>query len=292
MILKDVRKNIFKSYLVVSIFIVVIIGIVYLVLLNMDFGFYSIPIAIMCGIVPAIISYFTCDKIVLSLNKARPASKEEDLELNSILDGLCIASGLPKPKLYVVDDISPNAFATGRNPNNSVICVTTGLLQLLDKYELEGVLAHELSHIRNYDILLSTIVSVFVGFIVILADYSIRWSWFRDNDNDSKGGLIMGIITVVLLILSPIFANLMQLAISRRREFLADATSVEFTRNPSGLISALQKLDANTDQLKNVNTSTSHMYIANPIKKKKKGISVWSTHPAIEDRIKALESIQ
>lgn len=292
MILKDVRNNVIKSYFIVGAFVTVVIVIAYFILLNLDFGIYSIPFALLFAIVPSLISYFTCDKIVLSLNKARPATEEEDLELSEILDGLCIASGLPRPKLYVVDDPSPNAFATGRNPKNAVICVTTGLLQIMDKYELEGVVAHELAHIKNYDILLSTVVSVFVGFIVMISDYVTRWSFFRHADDDNNSGnLIMAIISIILLILAPIVSQLMQLAISRRREFLADATSVEFTRNPKGLISALKKLDSNTIELKNVNSSTAHMYISTPIKKKRNKTSVWSTHPAIEARIEALENI-
>ena len=290
MILQSVRKNKISSFFIVSLFIIVIMVGVYCVCIYNDLGSLSIPIALVFSILPAIISYYNCDKMVLSLNGARPATREQDLQLSVILENLCIASGLPKPKLYVIQDGSPNAFATGRNPENAVICVTTGLLEKLNKYELEGVIAHELSHIKNYDILLSTVVSVFVGFVVILSDWFTRFAFrgSRDND-DSKGNAIIGIIAIVFLILSPIFATLMQLAISRKREYLADASAIEITRNPDGLISALQKISGDHDVLEVANKSTAHMYISNPFKDKKSDL--WSTHPSTEKRIEALKNI-
>lgn len=290
MILQSVRKNKISSFFIVSLFIIVIMVGVYCVCIYNDLGVLSIPIALVFSILPAIISYYNCDKMVLGLNGARPATREQDLQLSVILENLCIASGLPKPKLYVIEDGSPNAFATGRNPENAVICVTTGLLEKLNKYELEGVIAHELSHIKNYDILLSTVVSVFVGFVVILSDWFTRFTFrgSRDSDND-KGNAIIAIIAIVFLILSPIFATLMQLAISRKREFLADASAVEITRNPDGLISALQKISGDPDILEVANKSTAHMYISNPLKEKKSDL--WSTHPAVEKRIEALRNI-
>ena len=212
-----------------------------------------------------------------------------------------ITAGLPKkPDLYVVEDPQANAFATGRNPEHAVVCVTTGLLEKLDYYELEGVLAHEVSHIKNYDILLSTVVSIFVGFIVMLADTISRivfWGGLRDNDSDNKGNGILMLIGLVLLILSPIFGTLMQLALSRKREFLADSTAVELTRNPDGLISALQKLESDPNELETANSATANMYIVNPFRKdgdkgKRKKSSIWSTHPSTEDRIAALRSIR
>jgi heat shock protein HtpX len=211
-----------------------------------------------------------------------------------------ISSGLShKPRLYVVEDPQPNAFATGRNPQNAVICVTTGLLEKLDYYELEGVIAHEMGHIRNYDILLSAIVTVMVGFVVMLSDMFTRICFYgrRDrDDDDNKGNAILMIIGLIFLILGPIFAKIMQMAVSRRREFLADATAVEITRNPQGLISALRKLDSDPNELRKVNNATAHMYIVNPFKnnpeKKKRKASLLDTHPSIDDRIEALENIQ
>lgn len=289
MILQSVRKNKISSFFIVSLFIIVIMVGVYCVCIYNDLGTMSIPIALVFSILPAIISYYNCDKMVLGLNGARPATREQDLQLSVILENLCIASGLPKPKLYVIEDGSPNAFATGRNPENAVICVTTGLLEKLNKYELEGVIAHELSHIKNYDILLSTVVSVFVGFVVILSDFFTRIAFRGSRDDDNKGNAIIAIIAILFLILSPIFATLMQLAISRKREYLADASAVEITRNPDGLISALKKISGDPDILEAANKSTAHMYISNPLKEKKSDL--WSTHPAIEKRIEALRNI-
>ncbi len=296
------RKNKIESGVIISIFIVVITLIVYYICHAFKIGEFSIVIAMIFSIGAAWASYYNSDKIVLKMSKARPATKEEDLKLVNILDALMVSAGLPnKPRLYVVDDPQPNAFATGRNPQNAVICVTTGLLQKLDYYELEGVIAHEMSHIRNYDIRLSAVVSVMVGFIVMLSDMVSRALFWgagrdRDNDNDSGNGILM-LIGLICLILSPIFGSLMQLALSRKREFLADATAVELTRNPEGLISALQKLEADDNQLETANSATANMYIVNPFKKntkegnRKKTSSLWSTHPSTEDRIEALRNI-
>ena len=238
------------------------------------------------------------DSNVLKLNNARPATKEEDLKLVNILDSLVISAGLQeKPQLYVIEDAQPNAFATGRNPKHAVICVTTGLLEKLEYYELEGVLAHEMSHIKNYDILLSAVVSVMVGFVVILSDWFTRISFYggrrgRDRDNDNNGNAIVMLIGLIFLILAPIFGQLMQLAISRKREFLADATAIEFTRNPDGLISALEKISADPNELKVANKATENMYIANPFRNKKKSSDLWSTHPSTEARIEALRNLK
>ena len=299
---QNIRKNKLESGVIIGIFIIVITLIVYFICNALNLGTISIVIALIFSIASAWGSYYYSDKIVLSVNKARPATKEEDQKLVNILDALMVSSGLQsKPRLYVVEDPQPNAFATGRNPENAVICVTTGLLEKLDYYELEGVIAHEMSHIKNYDIRLSCVVSVMVGFIVMLADMFSRvlfWGGLdRDNDSDSKANGILMIIGLIFLILSPIFGSLMQLALSRKREFLADATAVEFTRNPDGLISALEKLEIDPNQLKTANSATANMYIVNPFKKdtkegKKKTTSIWSTHPSTQDRIEALRNLK
>ena len=260
-------------------------------------GSISIVIAMIFAVATTWGSYYYSDKIVLSLNKARPATKEENAKLVNILDSLVVASGLSTtPKLYIVEDAQPNAFATGRNPEHAVICVTTGLLDKLEYYELEGVLAHEMAHIKNYDIMLSAVVSVMVGFVVMLSDLFTRvafWGGIRDNDDDdSRGNAILMLIGLIFLILSPIFGKLMQLAISRKREFLADATAVEFTRNPDGLISALEKISGDPNQLKVANNATENMYIVNPFRKKKNSTNIWSTHPSTEDRIEALRNLR
>ena len=299
---QNIKKNKIESGVIIGIFIVVITLIVYFICNALNLGSISIVIALVFSIASAWGSYYYSDKIVLSVNRARPATKKEDQKLVNILDALMITSGLPnKPRLYVVEDAQPNAFATGRNPENAVICVTTGLLEKLDYYELEGVIAHEMSHIKNYDIRLSCVVSVMVGFIVMLADLFSRtlfWGGLkRDNDSDSKANGILMIIGLIFLILSPIFGSLMQLALSRKREFLADATAVELTRNPDGLISALEKHENDPNQLKTANSATANMYIVNPFKKdtkegKKKTTSIWSTHPSTEDRIEALRNLK
>jgi heat shock protein HtpX len=264
----------------------------------LDLGPISIVIAMIFSIISTFGSYYYSDKIVLSINKARPATKDENLKLVNILDALVVSSGLPcTPKLYIIEDSQPNAFATGRNPENAVICVTTGLLNKLEYYELEGVLAHEMAHIKNYDIRLSAVVSVMVGFVVMLSDWFSRivfWGGTKDRDNNKNGNGILMLIGLIFLILSPIFGKLMQLAISRKREFLADATAVQFTRNPDGLISALEKISADPNQLKVANNATENMYIINPFRsdKKKKYSSLWSTHPDTQDRIDALRNLK
>jgi len=296
---QDIQRNKRESWFIVFAFIVVITLIIYYICMALDLGALSIIIALIFSITSAWSSYYYSDKIVLRLNKARPATKEEDLYLVNILDALIVAAGLPKkPALYVVDDPQPNAFATGRDPEHSVICVTTGLLQKLEYYELEGVIGHELAHIKNYDIRLSAIVTVMVGFVVMISDLFSRalfWGGTRDRDSDSKGNGILMLIGLIFLILSPIFGKLMQLAISRKREYMADATAVQFTRNPEGLISALEKISGDPNELGTANNSTSHMYIVNPFRsngKKKKSTNVWSTHPSLEDRIEALKNLK
>ena len=299
---ETIRKNKIESGVIIAIFIIVITLIVYYICNALELGAFSIIFALIFSIASAWGSYYYSDKIVLSLNRARPATKEENQKLVNIFDSLMIPSGLTvKPKLYIVEDNQPNAFATGRNPENAVVCVTTGLLEKLDYYELEGVLAHEMAHIKNYDIRLSCVVSVMVGFIVMLADLFSRlvfWGGLKDNDSDNNNGNgILMLIGLVFLIISPIFGSLMQLALSRRKEFLADSTAVEFTRNPEGLISALQKLEDDPNQLETANSATANMYIVNPFKKntkegKKKSTSIWSTHPSTADRIEALRNLK
>jgi heat shock protein HtpX len=294
MILKSVRDNKIQSFGIVLGFLIIVTLFIYFVCYLLDFGPYSIIIALAFSTITSFISYFNCDKLVLAMNGARPANEQQDLLLSTLLDGLCIASGLPKPKLYVINDSSPNAFATGRNPEHAVVCVTTGLLEIMDKYELEGVLAHELSHIKNYDILLSTVISVFAGFVVMVSDfvlrYGIRRRRSRDDDRNPIDAILL-IVGLIFVILSPLFTKLIQLAVSRKREYLADATSVEFTRNPNGLISALRKLENDNSSMNNVSNATAHMYINEPSKKKREKTDLFSTHPPISERIAKLEHI-
>lgn len=261
-------------------------------------SYAAITIALTFSIISTIATYYNCDKIVLASVNAREATHEEDLQLTNILDALMVASGLEhKPRLYVMESKQPNAFATGRNPENAIICVTTGLLEKLDYYELEGVVAHELSHIKNYDILLSAVISVMVGFVVMISDIFMR-TMFRpsrkDRDDDNKGNAILLVVGLVFLILSPIISNLIQLAVSRRREYLADATAVGFTRNPDGLISALKKISGDDSELDVASNSNAYMYIDNPFPKKRghNVSNLFSTHPSVEERVEALENLK
>ena len=295
---EDIRNNKIKTGIIVSIFLVMITLIVYYICMAFDLGYMSIVIALLFSIITSVISYYNSDKIVLAMSNARPATPEENKKLINILDGLVISSGIGvTPKLYIVEDAQPNAFATGRDPEHSVICVTTGLLNKLDYYELEGVIGHELSHIANYDIRLSCVVTVMVGFVVILSDFFTRSFLYggrrRSNNKDNGGNAIFMIIGLVFLILAPIFGKLIQLAISRRREFLADATSVKYTRNPDAMISALQKISADPNELHSANKSTAHMYISSPFRDKKiTKSSVWSTHPSLDERVTAIRNLK
>lgn len=293
---EDIKNNKIKSGFVIFGFILMVTLIIYFICMAFDLGAFSIIFALIFSTISAFATYYNSDKIILSMSKARPATHEEDQKLVNILDTLMLSSGLThRPKLYVVDDSQPNAFATGRNPENSVICVTTGLLNKLNYYELEGVIAHEMGHIKNYDIRLSAVVTVMLGLVVMLSDMFSRWIFFsnRKDDDDNKGNAILMVIGLILLIFAPLFGKLMQLAISRRREYLADTTAIEFTRNPDGLISALTKLDSDQDELEVANSSTAHMYIVCPLKdKNKKSSSLFSTHPNIEDRIEAIRNLK
>lgn len=296
---EDIKKNKRKTGVIVFSFLLMITLILYYICYMFDISSgVAITIALTFSIVSTIATYYNCDKIVLASVKAREATREEDLQLTNILDALMVASGLEhKPRLYVMESSQPNAFATGRNPENAIICVTTGLLQKLDYYELEGVVAHELSHIKNYDILLSAVISVMVGFVIMLSDIFTRTMFHsskRDRDEDNKGNGILMIIGLVFLILSPIISNLIQLAVSRRREYLADATAIGFTRNPDGLISALKKISADDSKLDVASQSNAYMYIANPFPKKrvKEASSLLSTHPSVEERVAALENLK
>jgi heat shock protein HtpX len=253
-------------------------------------------IAVIFSIVMSFVSYWWSDKIVLSMSKARLATHENAREVYHLVENLCITAGLPVPKIYIIEDSSPNAFATGRNPEHAVICLTTGIINLLEKSELEGVIAHELSHVGNRDILLSTVVVVLVGFVTLLADWFRNWTFWgggRKRDSDSEGNqlqLVLMIVAIVLSILAPIAALLMQLAISRKREFLADADGALLTRYPEGLARALEKISADPKPLVEANRATAHLFIVNPFKGKKMS-SLFMTHPPIEERIKALRGM-
>jgi heat shock protein HtpX len=253
----------------------------------------------------AAFSYWKSDAIALRVSRARPASVEEYGRLHNIVEGLCIAGGLPKPRLYIVDDPSPNAFATGRDPKHAAVAVTTGLLEKLNRVELEGVLAHELSHIKNYDILVSTLAVTMVGVIAIAADIGIRFMWFgmgrsRNNSNDNQGGglgVILALFGFALLVLSPLIGRAMQAAVSRRRETLADVSGVELTRYPPGLISALEKLRDDYTVVGSTSHATAHLWIEQPqaLEEGEGRIArinrMFDTHPPLEERIALLREL-
>ena len=292
---QDIKRNKMKTGFIISAYIIILTLIIYYICYALDFGVFSIVFALIASISSAWGSYYYSDKIVLRINNSIPAKEEENKRLIDILDALMVSSGLPtKPKLYIMESDQPNAFATGRDPNHSVICVTTALLDKLDYYELEGVVAHEMGHIKNYDIRLSAVLTVMVGLVIILSDFFSRaFLWGRFDDDDNGSNALMVLISIVLLMLAAFFGKLMKLAISRKREFMADATAVEFTRNPDALISALEKLDSDTSKLKQANNSTENMYIVTPFKGKQKKANNWfSTHPSIEDRIEAIRTLR
>jgi heat shock protein HtpX len=251
--------------------------------------------AVIFSIIMSFSSYWWSDKIVLAMSGAKELNHENNREIYHLVENLCITAGLPLPRIYLIEDSAPNAFATGRDPEHGVICFTSGIIQKLEKAELEGVIAHELSHIGNRDILLSTVVVILVGFVALMADWFRRWAFWGGKSRDNEGGgqlrLILIIAAVVLSILAPVAAMLMQLAISRKREFLADASGALLTRYPDGLARALEKISADPEKLEAANRATAHLYIINPFKGK--NISkLFLTHPPIEDRIKALKGME
>jgi len=242
-------------------------------------------------------SYYYSDKIVLKISGAKPADRKKNFKFFTVAENLSIASGLPRPKLYVIDDTAPNAFATGRDPKHAVVCVTSGLLDKLTRTELEGVIAHELSHIKNYDIRLLSIVAVMVGMVALLADFFLRMSFYgRGRRRQNQLGVLILVLGILFAILSPIVAKLIQLAVSRRRELFADASAVAITRQPPGLISALKKIAADREPLEVANKATAHLYIVNPFKGKRRSRMGWlaglfNTHPPMAERVKALQKM-
>lgn len=288
-------QNILKTWFIMTVFFAVVICVGWFA--SLYFGNQSILyIAVVFSIGMNITSYWFSDKIVLSMTGAREATRAEFFNFYTIVENLSITAGLPMPKLYVIDDQAPNAFATGRNKEHSVVAVTTGLLQILDKNELEGVIAHELSHIGNRDMLVSTVAVVLVGFVTIISDMAMRASFFGgNNDRDNKASGVILAIGIVLMILAPIAATLLQLAVSRKREFLADASGVLLTRYPEGLANALKKIGGYNRPMVKANNATAHLFISNPFGANNNSdnktpflVKIFSTHPPINERVNAL----
>ena len=284
-------SNIRKTWLLMTVFFLVVIGIGYAVSWYYGDPFVLI-VAVVIAVVMNITSYWFSDKLVVSMTGARPVAREEYRELWNVVENLSITAGLPMPKIYIINDSAPNAFATGRDPKHAVVAVTTGLLQIMNRSELEGVLAHELSHIGNRDMLVSTVAVVLVGFVAIISDIFLRMGMHGGRDRDSKVGGVLLIVAIVAAILAPVAAQLIHFAISRKREYLADASGALLTRYPEGLASALGKLGSYNRPMQRANHATAHLFIANPFGSEH-GIASWitnlfSTHPPIGERIKAL----
>lgn len=297
-----IEANKTKSVVVVTAFMAFIAGATYLMATAFGYGLDMVGIALIVSGFMSFFSYYYSDKIILTISGAREAKREEFFDFYTVTENLCLGAKMPKPKLYVIEDTAMNAFATGRDPEHAVVCATTGLLSRLNRSEIEGVVAHELSHVKNYDIRLMSIVTILVGFVALLSDWMIRMTYFgggrrrsRDNQEGGQIEVILFIVGLVLAILSPIIAQLIQLAISRRREFLADASAVGFTKNPEGLAKALEKITADREPLEAANKATAHLYIANPLKNTHNAVGMFAkmfaTHPPVEERIKALRQL-
>lgn len=274
-------------------FIIIIIALGWVFGKISGYGYEALIFAIIISAIMSLFSYFQGDKVALWTAGAKALEKNDNPYVYRMVENLCIADGLPLPKIYLIHDSSPNAFACGRDPKHASIALTTGIVEKLENEELEGVIAHELSHIKNYDIRLMTIVIVLVGVIMLLSDWLLRSFWFKGRD-DNKGqlGLILFIIGIILAILSPLIAQLIQLAVSRKREFLADASAAFLTRYPEGLAKALEKISQYKQPLQKANRATAHLYFSNPFSEKKNRLTkFFSTHPPIEDRIKSLREM-
>jgi heat shock protein HtpX len=295
---EQISRNLWRSRFLIFFFIIILGSLGYGFGAMTGFGWGGLLIALVVAFTMGWFSYYYSDQVALSVSHARPLAKEENPYLYHVIEGLALAAGIPTPRAYIIDDTAPNAFATGRDPEHSAIAVTTGLLAKLNRSELEGVVAHEMSHIRNYDIRIMTIAVVLVGAIVLLSDWMMRSFWFGGRGrrgNDRESGNLQGIfiiIGIVLMILAPIVAQLLQLAVSRKREFLADASGALLTRYPEGLASALEKLEADTEKLEVANKATAHLYIVNPLKDHGGFVNnLFATHPPIEARVKALRAM-
>ena len=295
----QIRSNVTKTYFFMAGFIAFVILIGYVMGNALGYGNSFMYLAVIISVISSFVSYYWGDKMVLAMSGARPADRQRDFDFFTVTENLAIAAGIPKPKLYVIEDTAMNAFATGRDPEHAIVCATTGLLERMDRREIEGVIAHELSHVKNFDTRLMAVVAVLVGTIAFLADMFMRSLWWgggRRNSRDRDGNLggILMIVGIVLAILSPVIATIIQLAISRKRELLADASGANLTRYPEGLARALEDIAGDKDVLHEATNATAHLYFANPFKGKNFGAwfsGLFDTHPPIEERIKLLRSM-
>lgn len=288
-----------KTVLLVVVFIFLVFAVVEIFSLALEAGIFGGIVGAVLAAGFSYVGYLQADAIVLGISEARPLTKEDSPELYNLVENLCIASGLPMPKMHIIDDSAPNAFATGHKPEKASIAVTTGLLRKLNKLELEGVLGHELSHIKNYDTRLMVVAAVLVGVVALLADLFLRYTWFgagarrryRGKGEGAAGALILA-LALIAAVLAPVAAQMIKFAISRQREFLADASSALLTRYPEGLASALEKISRDTDPLEVANKATAHLYIADPLKGQSSWLNnLFTTHPPVEARIAALRAM-
>jgi heat shock protein HtpX len=298
---KEIDSNKRRTVFLMGLFLLFVIAVGYV--LSWYFGNYFIlVIAVIIAVTQSLISYYYSDSISLAVSGAKEVPRKDPfMQIHRIVENLSITAGLPKPKIYIINDTATNAFATGRDPKHASIAVTSGLLDKLDKNELEGVIAHELSHVGNYDIRLMTIIVVLVGVVALISDFAIRWMWFgnrRSSNESGQGQAVMLIVAIVLAILAPIAAKLIQLSISRKREYLADASGALLTRYPEGLASALEKISQDTEPLEVANRATAHLYIESPFRKNVKDqdsrswfSGLFDTHPPVQDRIKRLRAM-
>lgn len=294
---KQIAYNKRKTAILIAVFILFFLFLGWLIGRLYGYGWGGLTLALIISTGMSLFSYYQADKVALWSTGAKPISKTDNPYFYRLVENLCIAAGLPLPKIYLINDSAPNAFATGRDPRHASVAATTGLLQMLENEELEGVIAHELSHIKNYDIRLMTIVIVLIGAISIISNWTLRaslWGGNHDSNSERGGNLggILAILGIILIILSPLIAQLIQLAVSRKREFLADADGALLTRYPEGLSRALEKIASYKRPMRSVNTATAHLFIASPFGSAKKISSFFSTHPPIEERIKALRAME
>lgn len=294
----QIESNKTKSLLVMVFFSVFVATLAFILGKASGYGISWAGIALIFSGLTTLASYYYGDKMVLAISGAKPADRKRDFDFFTVVENLSIAAGIPKPQVFVIEDSAPNAFATGRDPKHAVVCATTGLLQKLNRSELEGVIAHELSHIRNYDTRLMAIVMVLAGTVSVLADWFMRTLWWgrgnRDREERGSMGAAFLLIGIVFAVLSPLIATIIQLAVSRRREFLADASGVLLTRNPEGLARALDKISGDREVLEAATNATAHLYIINPFKGKDFGAwfaGLFDTHPPIKERIRILRAM-
>lgn len=297
-IYSQISANKQKTLLIFALFIILLTGFFYIIGVYYGDANSYLVLGLIISLFSSVFSYYFSDKLVLFSVGAVPANKEKHFDFYTAGENMALAAGIPMPKLYVITDAAPNAFATGRDPKHAIVCATEGLLSMMDRAELEGVIAHELSHIKNYDMLVMTVTSVLVGTISLVADWILRSMWWgrgsRDNDREGNRNPIMFVLLLVALIIAPLTATLIQLAISRKREYLADADGALLTRRPNGLASALEKIGNYPRSMQSATTATAHLFISNPFKKNKKGdwfINLFSTHPPIEERIRLLREM-